>query len=119
MTQKQMARLYWFVFALHLGVLWWFPFFPSQDGPTHVYNTAILRDLRNGGSEFGAFFDLKLFFTPNLGAILPLYFLAGVFPPMVAEKLFLSLFFGLLVGVMPRLLQIAGNHPFPASFLAF
>ncbi len=115
----RLKHFYWFVVALHLGLLWWLPFFPSQDGACHVYNTVILRDLMNGGMAYGQFFDLELFFTPNLGAAVPLYLLTAFLPPVMAEKVFLSLFIVLLAGVMPLLARLAGNAAYPASFVIF
>jgi len=29
MKHAELRRLYLFVFAVHLGLLWWLPFFPS------------------------------------------------------------------------------------------
>jgi len=119
MRHAELRRLYLLVFALHLGLLWWLPFFPSQDGPSHLYNALILRDLVNGGAVYGEFFDATLLFAPNLGAPVPLYLLTAFLPPVVAEKVFLSTFIGLLVCVMPRLARLTGNEPFPASFMVF
>lgn len=110
---------YWFVFLLHVALLWSLPFFPSQDGPTHVYNALILRDLSQGGPTYGAFYDLHLSFTPNLGAVAPLYGLMSLFPPLVAEKVFLTLVLTLLVGVMPRLARVVGGDPHPGAFVVF
>lgn len=119
MKHAELRRLYLLVLAVHLGLLCWLPFFPSQDGPTHLYNALILRDLANGGAVYGAFFDATLFFTPNLGAAVPLYLLTAFLPPLVAEKVFLSTFMGLLVLVVPKLARLTGSEPFPASFLVF
>ena len=119
MNQAELKRLYLAVFALHLGVLWWLPFFPSLDGPSHLYNALILRDLMNGGNIYGGFFDVTLFFTPNLGAAVPLYLLTAFLPPVAAEKVFLTTFMALLVYIMPRLARLAGHEAFPASFMVF
>ena len=119
MKKARLERLYLFTFALHLACLWWLPFFPSQDGPSHVYNTVILHDLMSGGATYGSFFEATLFFTPNLGATVPLYLLTAFLPPVMAEKVFLSTFMVLLVWVMPKLARRTGTEAFPASFLVF
>jgi hypothetical protein len=119
MKQAELKRSYLLVLGLHLGLIWWVPFFPSQDGPSHLYNALILRDLMNGGAVYGAFFDATLIFRPNLGATAPLYLLTSALPPVIAEKVFLSVFMALLVFVVPRLARLAGNEPFPASFMIF
>ncbi len=111
--------LYGAAFLLHLALLWSLPFIPSQDGPSHLYNALIIRDLLHGGRAYGAFFNLHLSLTPNLGAVVPLYGLTAVLSPLAAEKAFLTVVMALLVGVMPRLARMVGGQPYPGSFVVF
>jgi hypothetical protein len=114
-----MRALYRAVVLLHIALIWWLPVFPTQDGPTHIYSTLILRDLLGGGTLYGKFFDLQLAFVPNLGATVPLYALLAVLPPVLADKAFVTIVFVLIAAVTPRLARLAGGEPYPASFLVF
>lgn len=93
----------WYFFLLLAQVLlaWLLPYFPTQDGPSHLYNAAILHDLLNGGSEWGEYFTYQLKATHNLGfnlIVSPLLFLVK---PLVAEKIFLTIYI-LLMGFSVR-----------------
>jgi hypothetical protein len=77
------GHLYYYVIflAVHIGVVWLLPYVPTQDGPSHIYNLVILKDLLNGGKEWGDYFTAQLFAVPNLGFHLIAYPLLSVFPP--------------------------------------
>jgi len=91
------AVLFWTLLALHLLLLWSFPFFPSQDGPAHQALSSILRQY---GSPQGGL--LRQYYRINQEA-LPNWFifflmskaLAWVSVP-VAEKIVLSAYVLLL-----------------------
>jgi hypothetical protein len=71
--------------------LWVFRYFPSQDGPAHLGNASILREYYTPArTAFRAYYVLNQTFTPNWAGHLALTGLMAVFPPLVAEKVFLS-----------------------------
>lgn len=82
---------------LLLGPIWGFPYFLTQDGPTHVENAKILLDY--GKPDFE---ELRVFYVLNLGAFpnwfshLALASLMTVVGPTLAEKLFLTAYVLLL-----------------------
>src|SRR5215470_12611130 len=84
--------LYLLLLSIHIGLIWLLPFFPTQDGPSHLYNLVILRDLLNGGSRWGHSFDYQIFIGPSLGFNAVAYPLLAVFDPFVVEKLFISIY---------------------------
>ena len=82
---------YLLLLAAHIGFIWWLPYFPTQDGPSHLYNMVILRDLLNGGEEWGRYFEYQLRIVPNMGFTLFAYPLLYFFPALIVEKIFLSI----------------------------
>ena len=101
------GRLYYYVFSLavHIGIVWLLPYVPTQDGPSHIYNLVILKDLLNGGKEWGDYFTAQLFAVPNLGFHLIAYPLLSVFPPLIVEKIFISTYM-VLLGVSVPLITL-------------
>jgi hypothetical protein len=88
--------LYLLIISVHIGLIWLLPYFPSQDGPSHVYNLVILKDLLNVGSEWGNFFTCQLHAVPNLAFTLLSYPLLQFFSPLIVEKIFISIYIVLL-----------------------
>jgi hypothetical protein len=82
--------------AAHCASFWIFPYFPSQDGPSHVYNAFVLARFERT-PVFGEYYQLHL--LPPAGNLLTQYVLAAMLQaasPLVAEKLLLSLYAALL-----------------------
>jgi hypothetical protein len=74
-----------------LAPLWLFSGFPSQDGPSHVYNARLaLLLLRDGSDVLRAFFEWNLDPFPNWFSHASLALLLTVFSPLAAEKLLLT-----------------------------
>jgi hypothetical protein len=77
--------------ALSVVPLWLFPFFPSQDGPSHLENAVILRDYhRPDRPLLPAFYALSADFDPNWFGHLALAGLMAIFAPLTAEKVLLT-----------------------------
>lgn len=111
--------LYILLLGVHVALVWWLPYFPSQDGPSHVYNLVILRDLLNGGYEWGDFFTYQLRAVPNLGFHLVAYPLLLLFPPLIVEKLFVSLYILLMGSCVPVFFRAFDRPVFPFAYLVF
>lgn len=110
---------YLILLVVHIGLVWTLPFFPTQDGPSHVYNLVILHDLLNGGKSWGNFFTFELHAVPNLGFNLIAYPLLDIFPPLTVEKIFVSVYMVLMGISVPCFLRVFGRAPFPFSYLVF
>lgn len=113
--------LLWYALLLlaHLTLIWVLPYFPSQDGPSHLYNLVILNDLLHGGGVWGRFYEYQLRLTPNLGFHLAAYPLLQFLPPQATERSFLSLYLLVLAGAVPYLLRSFQGRAFPLSFVVF
>ena len=87
------VTLFWLLIGLTLLPIWSAHYFPSQDGPAHVYNALILRDWhRPQGGIFRHYFELNADPEPNL---LGHWIMAGlmfVLPGWVVEKLLISVY---------------------------
>ncbi len=102
MNKLNLKILFFYILLLgvHIGLVWLLPYFPTQDGPSHVYNLVILKDLLNGGREWGNYFTYTLHAVPNLGFNLLSYPMLHFFPTLVVEKLFVSVYVALMgIGV--------------------
>jgi hypothetical protein len=115
----RLPHLYGALLLLQVAFVWWLPWFPSQDGPCHLYNLAILKDLRSGGAFWGSIFADAWTFSPNLGFSLIVYPLLSVMSPWQAEKVFVSLYLLAMGGAMPLLLSALALPAMPWSFLVF
>ncbi len=109
----------WYIalMSAHIGLVWLFPYFPTQDGPSHLYNLVILHDLLNGGKDWGQYFTYQLQAIPNLGFEAISFPLLNLFPLLAVEKIFVSLYIILLGISVPVFLSTFGRHPFPLTFL--
>jgi hypothetical protein len=90
--------LFWLMMILLLVPVWSFKYFPTTDGPNHVYNALCLRDYSQPDREaIRTFFARNRRLVPNEVGPALLTDFCRIFPPLIAEKLFLSLY---LVGFM-------------------
>lgn len=89
---KNEKKLFYLLVFLNLIPLFTGTFFPTLDGPAHLYNARLILDLISGSSSsVNQFFQLNEL-VPNLtGHAINAVFLA-VLPPHLAEKLFLVLY---------------------------
>lgn len=90
----------WLLFAVltaaTLFPLWLLPWFVTQDGPAHLYNSQILLDLVRGDAATAQVFTADVRPYPNWAGHGLLVGLLAVVPPMLANKLMDSI---CLVGV--------------------
>jgi len=77
---------------LYLIPIWAFQYIPTQDGPSHLNNAQILSQYTNRAFNFQKIYDLRLDPFPNWLSHASLAALMWVFPPLVAEKILLSLY---------------------------
>lgn len=117
--KNKIVTLYFLFIAIHVTFIWIFPHFPSQDGPSHLYNLVILHDLINGGEQWGKFFEHNLHPVPNLGFFIFTFPFFKFFNPLVIEKIFLSFYIIFFASAFPFFLKSFNSPLFPHSFLVF
>jgi len=74
-----------------LWLVWGHRFFPSQDGPSHLYNTWVLLHWNDPGTIFQRFYTIDLTPVPNWLATALLALLMPVFGPFAADKLLVTI----------------------------
>ncbi|MBI1929428.1 hypothetical protein HYR99_34935, partial [Candidatus Poribacteria bacterium] len=86
------AQLIAFMGLLHLIPIWGFTFIPTQDGLSHVYNAYILKEWKNPEfTKFHEVYNLNLTLFPNwtnFAFFIPALY---IFPPLIAEKIYVTL----------------------------
>ena len=82
---------------IHLIPVWAFKFIPTQDGLNHVYNAYILKEYNNPEyTKYREVYDLNIKFSPNWSAHAFFFVMLHIMPPLVAEKLYVTLCIALL-----------------------
>ncbi len=74
-----------------IWLIWGHRFFPSQDGPSHLYNTWILLHWNDPGAIFQRFYTIDLTPVPNWLATALLGLLMPVFGPLAADRLLVTI----------------------------
>lgn len=73
-----------------------FDFFPTMDGPAHLYNVQLIRELLSDESFTGIFFEMRNIIVPNWFGHGILLFYGSFLSPSWAEKLMLITFMAAL-----------------------
>ncbi len=84
--------LYWLIVVLHLVPIWSFRYLPTQDGPAHLANAVILKDFGVSGMRYNEFYEVRWEAIPNWTVHLLLVGLMHLVPPLIAEKVVVSLY---------------------------
>ncbi|HET7435327.1 MAG TPA: hypothetical protein VFN10_11525 [Thermoanaerobaculia bacterium] len=115
------ALLFAAVAVMHLLPIWRVHFVPTIDGPSHLYNAAVLHQLDQ--PAFSRVFTADLRPHPNWLSHLFLWLALFVVPPVIAEKLLFSviilLFLGgawLLAGAVDRERRVFAFLAMPLAF---
>lgn len=86
-------HFFYFMVFIHLTPIFVSHYFPTADGPAHLYNSRLILDLlTNNQSQLGEFLEFNSFLNPNLIGHLILSGLMLVFPAFIAEKIILSIY---------------------------
>ena len=80
------------VLALHLVPVWSVHYFPTQDGPAHVYNTAQLLTLLAGDPLSSRYYATNLHPFPNWATTVLFGGFLRIVSPVTAEKIVVSLY---------------------------
>jgi len=79
------------LFVIHLMPLWIFKYFPSQDGPSHIYNAMVLKEYhKHENYKLRDAFKLNLTIFPNWTSHPFMAFFLYFLPPIVTEKILLT-----------------------------
>ena len=115
---KPLRILFAAMFAISVVPIWWFPIFPSQDGPAHLYNALVLADYQRVPA-YREFYEIRLTAAGNLLSQLLMVLLVKLFPLFIADKIIVTLCVLLLPLALRYLLQSIDPDLAPLSFLGF
>lgn len=77
---------------MHLLPIWLFKYFPTQDGSSHVYNAYVLKDYhKHENYRLREVYKLNLTIFPNWASHIILALLMYIFPPIICEKILVSI----------------------------
>ena len=83
--------------VLHLLPVWGFTYFPTQDGLSHIYNSYVVKEYhQHENYRLREVYELNATIFPNWTSHALLVVLLYVFPPLICEKIVLTLCIGLL-----------------------
>lgn len=119
MRKKGYILFYLLLLLGHIALVWLLPYFPTQDGPSHIYNLAVLKSLLSGNAAWDGLYVQDLKFVPNLGFHIIAYPLLFLFEPQIVEKLFITIYLLLMAGTVPLMLRLINRPIFPSSFMVF
>jgi len=77
---------------VYLIPIWIVTYLPTQDGPSHLYNAKILKEYNNPNYKFNEYYDINLKILPNWFSHTFLAGLMFIVPPLIAEKLLISIY---------------------------
>jgi len=82
---------------IHLSPIWIFKFIPTQDGMSHVYNASVLKDYyKHENYILRDVFKINLKLFPNWTSHALMALFMYIFPPIICEKLLLSIYITLM-----------------------
>lgn len=113
----------WF-FALMVSAHLWpvlsVQFFPTLDGPSHVYNARIIAELLfNSGSSLDSFYALNPTAVPNMTGHVFLALLQALLPGWIAEKVLQALIIAAIPVGFRYFLKMTGAKSLVAVYLIF
>jgi hypothetical protein len=95
--------------ALYVALFWFERYVPTQDGPSHLENAVLLRDLwlpgDNGAEQY---YRLNVRTGSNLLGYAAVAACATVLPPIPAERIFFSLYVVAFVAAVFAFARVAG-----------
>jgi hypothetical protein len=108
-----------FLVLVYVLPIWVFKYFPSQDGPCHIYNSFILRHYNDPKYVFNQFYDVRKAPIPNWASHASMMLLMYLVPPLIAEKLLLTGYIVLMAVAMLYLVNAVEDDRTPLVFLGF
>ena len=120
LLHKRESLLIGGLIVIYLLPIWLFPYFPTQDGVSHVYNSQILTEYNNAEYQFRDYYEINWYPVPELAfPHFSLAVLMFVFPSLIAEKIFLSLYVILFPLAIHYFLEAVQRRRYPLVILSF
>lgn len=108
-----------FLTFIYLLPVWIFKYFPSQDGPSHIYNCFILKHYNDPNYVFNQYYEIRKSPIPNWASHVVITLSMYVVPPLIAEKILLTGYIVLMAVGMLYLLNAVDDERKPLVFIGF
>ena len=117
-SDARAARAYWASVTGVVVLLWLAPAIPTQDGPSHLYNTALIAELLAEAPARADVHELRFASVTNVGFLALSVPLSKLFPLWAVERTILSLHIILIAFFATAWLATTGRTVFPAAWVA-
>jgi len=105
--------------VLYILPVWIFDYFPTQDGPSHIYNSFILKHYNDPDYIFNQYYDLQIKPFPNWTSHVILTMLMFCVTPLIAEKILLTTYIMLMSFSMLYMVHSVDSKGRILAFLGF
>jgi hypothetical protein len=116
---RKYETLFVIMIIIYLIPIWRFPYFPTQDGPSHIHNTQVLKDFNNPEYKFGEHYKLNIKPFPNWINYIIMAGFQFIFSPIISEKLFLTIYVVMMAISIYYLLGVFGHKRRIFAFISF
>lgn len=99
--------------------IWIFTYFPSQDGPCHIYNSFIIRHYDDPDYVFNKYYEVRKSPIPNWASHAAMTLLMYLVPPLIAEKLLLTGYIILMAASILYFVNAVDEKRTPLAFIGF
>jgi hypothetical protein len=89
MLQNDEKIIFYLILTINIAYLWYTRFYPTMDGPAHLYNANLIRHILLGNEFIKEFYQVNSFPVPNWTSHFLLSFFRLFTPGWISEKLFL------------------------------
>ncbi len=117
-SNARLAGFYWATVGGIIAFLWAAPAIPTQDGPSHLYNLALIMDLLGDEPARGGLHELDFESLTNLGFIATALPLAAFLPLWAVERVLLSAHILLLAIFAVTWLAQTARRTYPTAWVA-
>src|SRR5260370_12005925 len=111
-------RLYMLLAVIAVVPIWSAHYFPTVDGPSHLYNSWLLQQLLNGNHLVTQWYAIDWRPNPNWTGHIVLALLVSILPPPIAEKILVTGLVLLFAAPMWLSPGLPANTPPPSTILA-
>jgi len=104
---------------IYILPIWVFKYFPSQDGPCHIYNSFILKHYDDPDYVFNQYYEVRKSPIPNWTSHAFMMLLMYLVPPLIAEKLLLTGYVILMAASVLYFVNAVDARRTPLAFIGF
>lgn len=90
--QNEEKLIFYLILLINIGYLWYTRFYPTMDGPAHLYNANLLRHILLGNDFIKETYQINSFPVPNWTSHFLLAFFRLLLPGWISEKLLLMIY---------------------------